>query len=291
VSLPDLAALEVVAEGLQRPEGICVAAGGALWLSSETGLLTRLGPAGERTDIGSGGVAPNGLALDHHERVLVADYGDGAGLLRFDPRIEAIDLRITVVDGLPVRRANHPAVDRAGLVWCTCSTLLEDDLAAVTEGVADGYIFVVDDEGSSRVVADGLRFANGLAFSPDGDWLYVAESGARQVSRARVSQDALGAFERFGPDLGAVPDGVAVDSTGAVWVTLVFQRNAVVRIEPSGEVTTVVEDVSGTVLRTPTNIAFGSDQTRSLYITSADSGRVLRMATDRVGVVLPPAPR
>jgi gluconolactonase len=282
--------LALVADGLHRPEGICFSPDGSLWVSDERALVARVDESGRAHPVGEGGVAPNGLAVDHQGRILVADYGEDAGLVRVDPVSGRVDLRVNEVEGRPVRRANHPAVDDAGRIWCTCSTLLDDDLTAVQEGVTDGYVFVVDGTGAAHVVADGLAFANGLAFSPDGRWLYVAESGAERIRRAPVRGSSLGAFEQVGPSLGAVPDGVAVDSAGSVWVTLVFQRNAVVVIDPDGAMRTAVEDEGGLTLRTPTNIAFGGPDRADLYITSADTGRVLRMPTRSSGTRLPPPP-
>jgi gluconolactonase len=281
--MTDASALRVIAGGLHRPEGVCVAPDGTVYVSDQLALIARIEPDGSSTPIGQGGVEPNGLAVDDRGRVVVADYGDSAGLVRVDLHTGTVDLHIAEVDGRVIRRANHPAIDARGRIWCTCSTMADDPFAAVLDGTADGFLFVVDaDGGSARIVADGFCFANGLTFSRDGNWLYVAESGARRVSRAVVNAGnaTVGTFEPYGQPLGGLPDGVIVDGVGRVWVSLVFERHAVVRIAEDESLTTIVEDLEGTILRNPTNLAFGRPDASELLIVSADQGQLFGLSLD-----------
>jgi gluconolactonase len=263
----------VLASGLRRPEGVCVDGLGGVWVSDQGGLLCAVGPDGSVVRHGSGGVEPNGLAVDAAGRIVVADYG-GGGVLRYDPASGATALLVDAsvgVEGVPVLRANHPAIDADGRIWCTNSTNVRDDVDAVLRGCDDGFVFVLDGSGGSgsgaRIAAEGLAFPTGLALSRDGRWLYVALSASHCVARAPVlaGGDALGPFQQFGPDLGAVPDGVAVDLDGSVWVTLVFQRQALLVLAPDGSPTTVAEGFAGN----PTNVALTPTD---VYVTSADAG-------------------
>jgi arylesterase/paraoxonase len=74
------------------------------------------------------------------------------------------------------------------------------------------------DGGQSRVVASGLRFAAGMAISPDGQWLYVGEAQGEQmrVYRREVPTGDL-VLQRIVP-LGTSPDNLNVDADGVVWV-------------------------------------------------------------------------
>lgn len=286
----DLAAVETFITGVRRPEGVAVAADGTVWCGDAGGLVACRRPGGDVVRVGRSGVEPNGITLDHDGRLLVADYGDCAGLLRFDPVTEAVDLRVREVDGRPVRRANHAAIDPTGRIWCTSSTAGDDDVRAVLDGHDDGFLFTADADGTgARIVSTGLHFPNGLAFGADGSALYVAESGTRRLSRLAVDGGLVVDVAPFGPDLGGVPDGVAVDADRNVWVTLVFQRKAVVVLSPDGrDVTTVLEDPDGSVLGNPTNLAFGNDGW--LYLASPERDEVLRVPCAVEGVALPPQP-
>ncbi|GJL93500.1 MAG: hypothetical protein DHS20C04_31590 [Hyphococcus sp.] len=119
-----------------------------------------------------------------------------------------------------------------------------------------GDIFYVDGA-VWRVAAEGLRFANGLALSPDGSKLYAAET----------SGNALKVFDRDAASgaltldktvrLKASPDNINVDPAGAVWIgalpkplatpRLLRDVNAiapseVIRLDPDGAVTTIYRD-------------------------------------------------
>ena len=93
------------------------------------------------------------------------------------------------------------------------------------------------------MVATDLGGANELRFSPDGQWLYVAETGADHMTRFRVQVDVtLTDREVYGPQrLGGGPDGFAFDAHGNLWTTLIGQ-DRLVAITPEGDVVTIWED-------------------------------------------------
>lgn len=69
-----------------------------------------------------------------------------------------------------------------------------------------------------RVVATGLRFANGIAVSHDGMKLYVAETLGRDILTYRRQPGSGGlSFESTFP-LTAAPDNIDVDGAGDLWV-------------------------------------------------------------------------
>lgn len=74
------------------------------------------------------------------------------------------------------------------------------------------------DGNSWRVAADNLRFANGVAVSPDGERLYVAETAgsALRIYDRDPETGILTLAETV--RLSAAPDNVTVDEAGAVWI-------------------------------------------------------------------------
>jgi sugar lactone lactonase YvrE len=93
-----------------------------------------------------------------------------------------------------------------------------------------GRILLVGEDGSARTVAEGLSFPNGIAVS--GDLLVVGESDGDCLSSYAIARDgSLGSHKRFG-HFGE-PDGVAIDSENAVWVSL-FKEDAFIRVDLEG---------------------------------------------------------
>lgn len=272
---------------LERPEGICVDSSGTLWAADRKTMLARIAMDGSVVRYGEGGAIPNGLAVDHQGRILIAEYEHGT-LRRFDPMTETIAVILSEVGGRKISRANYPAIDAEGRIWCTSSTGMRDDLAALRAQTDDGFVFILEADGSSRIVADGLHFANGLAFSKDLKWLYIVESSTKRIVRAPVLPGGqLGSIEKFGPELEATPDGIGFDEDENLWVTLLIEKSALVILDRSACVHTVVEDPVGTVLGRPTNVSFGGPDVCDLYVGSLDRDAVLYTRVEIPGVPLP----
>jgi sugar lactone lactonase YvrE len=98
---------------------------------------------------------------------------------------------------------------------------------------AVGRIILVMPDGSARVVAEGLRFPNGIAVSADHTRLVVAEMDGACLADYDI--DADGAL-RLNGRLGQMnaPDGICLDRDGAVWVAS-FTEDAFIRIGRDGE--------------------------------------------------------
>lgn len=116
----------------------------------------------------------------------------------------------------------------------------------------------------------GLAISNGLAFSPDGAWLYHADSPRRQVWRYPydlqngqpgpgepwIDLDTLG--------LPGVPDGAAVDSAGRYWCAL-YGGAQVACFDACGHHLFSID----LPCPHPTMLAFGGAELRTLYVTTA----------------------
>jgi len=132
---------------------------------------------------------------------------------------------------LPLRTPNDLVVDAAGGVY-------------VTDSVRHtGHVFYRAPDGRQRVVATGLDYPNGLALSADERCLYVAESYQNRVLQiglagpgATVGSPAV--FARLpvhasGRAVDNLPDGMAFDATGRLWVAH-YGMGAVQVLSPTG---------------------------------------------------------
>jgi sugar lactone lactonase YvrE len=90
--------------------------------------------------------------------------------------------------------------------------------------------------GTCHVAADDVITPNGMAITQDGSRFIVAESRANRLTAFVVGADGtLGNRELFA-DLGEMPDGICLDTLGAVWVALP-RAHVVLRVLASGEIT------------------------------------------------------
>jgi gluconolactonase len=101
---------------------------------------------------------------------------------------------------------------------------------------------------------------NGIALSPEGKALYVANSDERNVSAWDLDRTGMASNERVViPKLPGGPDGMKVDIKGNLYVT----ARGVQIYSPAGIHLGSIE-VPGGVAR---NCAFGGKDFRTLYIT------------------------
>ena len=101
---------------------------------------------------------------------------------------------------------------------------------------APGLIALVTPDGAVRPVADGVAFPNGVAITPDGGALILAESYGSCLTAWDIAADGGLSCRRVWADLGdGVPDGICVDADGAVWYADVPNR-CCVRVREGGEV-------------------------------------------------------
>ena len=128
-----------------------------------------------------------------------------------------------------------------------------------------GLIVRVDaSDGTFEVVAGDLEFPNGMALTPDGTTLIVAESTGRRLTAFDVADDGmLGGRRVFADGLDGPPDGICLDDDGGVWggMTLAHQFE---RIVEGGEVTDRI-DIGE---RTAIACALGGPEGRTLFLVT-----------------------
>ncbi|ACQ78496.1 Gluconolactonase [Beutenbergia cavernae DSM 12333] len=234
----------------------------------------------------------NGHTLDGEGRLLAASHGERAIVRR-----ELDGAWAVVVDRHDGRRFNSPndlVVAADGAVWFTDPRYGIDKPEEGYGGEVemDGcHVYRVAPDGHVRVVARAQPGPNGLAFSPAGDVLYLADSEAGHVlafpvtTASAVARDPrdgephLGAPTTFALIAPGAPDGVRVDSDGRLWVSSGSGVQVYVPGTPGGP-----GERLGTIrVPEPTaNLAFGGPG-RSVLAITATSG-LYRVATTVRGV-------
>jgi sugar lactone lactonase YvrE len=106
------------------------------------------------------------------------------------------------------------------------------DLPPPADRGAVGRIILVTPDGETRIVADGLRFPNGIAVSADHSRLVVAEMDGECLADFEIEADGSLSFRRrFGSMKD--PDGICLDGNEAVWVAF-FNEDSFILIDREG---------------------------------------------------------
>ena len=133
---------------------------------------------------------------------------------------------------------------------------------------APGSVALVTPDGTVRAVADDLAFPNGMAITDDGATLIVAESHANRLTAYDIGQDGCLASRRTWADTGDDhPDGICIDTEGAVWYADVGNRHCV-RVREGGDVLDTVELDRGAFACTLSR----GDQPPQLYVAAQQWG-------------------
>jgi gluconolactonase len=220
------------------------------------------------------GTLPNGLAFARNGDLLIANFGtDALELMSRDGRSRTL---YDSIDGKRLGKVNFVLRDSKDRIWITVSTKTNPWSEAVSKDKADGYVALIDEQGL-RIVADGFVFTNEIRLDAKEEWLYVAETCARRVTRLRVMPNGeLRNREIYGPDPlgpGAI-DGIAFDSYGNLWATLIF-ADRLIAITPDGQVLTLLDD--------------GDPQTTAAFDRELASGKPVSFSTmaDAGGKIAP----
>src|SRR6476661_10127210 len=200
---------------------------GRLWFVDcmERTLLS-LSPSGERerhatfeddTPCGTG-ILPDGrLVVLTMQRKRLMTYADGKLSLYAD--LSAI--AAGAIDDMIIDGQGRAYVGDLGF-----------DMPPPPDRGAPGRIILVLPDGAARVVAEGLRFPNGIAVSADNRRLVVAEMDGACLADYDIDTDG---GLRLRGRLGRMndPDGICLDRDGAVWVAS-FTEDAFIRVARDG---------------------------------------------------------
>ena len=190
---------------------------------------------------------------------IVAAFESGFAL--FHPESGRLDWLARPDHGAKNLRFNDGRVDRQGRFWS--GSMVEG------KGEATGKLYCLRGM-TPEVRLTHIAISNSICFSPDGRYLYFADTPKREILRYDIEPNTgcIGnrrVFARTPP--GAFPDGSNVDAEGCVW-NAHWGAGRVVRYALDGSVDLEI-DVPATQ---PTCIAFGGPNLEMLYVTSAREG-------------------
>lgn len=296
--------IRCLAEHLAFPESPIICSDGSVTLSEmAAGRLTRVRPDGATELVAQVGGGPNGVGRLPDGRLVVCQNGgstfgigwwpydfDGCAQL-FRPIGAAADpltpqLQLVEADGsvrtlavefesrggswTPLVRPSDLCVDAEGGFYLTDGGTTRGRSRSMTGllyGTADGRL---------TEIVYPLEMPNGVALSPDGSRVYVAETRTRRIWEFELSAPGriaggrgLATVPSGGPlNIGGA-DGLCVARDGTILVAT-LGAGGVTAFSPSGEL------LGALSLDDPmtTNVALG-DGDHTLYLTLASSGRLM----------------
>ncbi|MCV7068399.1 SMP-30/gluconolactonase/LRE family protein [Mycolicibacterium farcinogenes] len=224
---------------------------GLLWFSDMLGeAVHTVNLFGSMTTLHVPGHSPSGLGFRPDGTLLIVST-QRRQVLRYDG--DSIELLADLSDLVPAALGDT-VVDEAGRAYVG------------SQARTNGTIVRIDPDGTAVVAAEHLDFPNGMAITPDGSTLIVAESTARRLSAFTIRPDGSLTDRRVFIDrLDGPPDGIAIDAEGGVWVALTLAHEFQ-RIAPDGSAVTDRIDADG---RTAIACALGGIEGRTLFLVTA----------------------
>jgi sugar lactone lactonase YvrE len=210
------------------PEDVAVDREGRVYAGVEDGRIVRFADDGTAPEtFANTGGRPAGLRFDAAGTLFVADCS--RGLLSVDPAGQ-VRVLATEAGGVAIRFADDLDVARDGTVYfsdaSTKYTLHEFVLDTLEHG-PNGRLLAWDPRtGATRVLLDGLYFANGVALAPDESFVLVCETNSYRVRRLWLAGPRAGESETFVENLPGFPDGILWNGRDTYWLALTAPRSA-----------------------------------------------------------------
>lgn len=247
-------------------EGPVFDAAGNLYITDiPFGRIFRIDPQGQWEQIAQWDGEPNGMKFLSSTELLVTDYMNG---------LMVVDIHSGQVRPYLSRRNSERFKGVNDLTFDSAGNLYFTDQGQTGLHDPTGRVYRLRPDGRLDLLLFNVPSPNGVVLSPDEKFLFVAVTRGNCVWRMPLLADGSVAkvgqfFTSYGP---SGPDGLAMDESGRLLVAnpgLAYVWVLNQRAEP-------VTVLRGTPGHSLTNIAFGGDTLRELYVTDSSTGSVLR---------------
>ncbi|HTO51923.1 MAG TPA: SMP-30/gluconolactonase/LRE family protein [Myxococcota bacterium] len=260
-------------------EGLCFPEGprwhdGRFWFSDmHAKRVLRTGMDGRVETVVEVPERPSGLGWTPDGRLLIVSMQDRS-LLRLDPTGLT---RVADLSHIAGFHTNDMVVDARGRAYIgNFGYDLIGGAAPVPTSMAR-----VDPDGSAHVAARDLLFPNGTVITPDDRTLIVGESFASRLTAFDKAPDGTLSKRRVFAQLegGALPDGIALDAEGAVWVASPTTGECL-RVHEGGRVS---RRIRGSSLAYA--CALGGPDRRTLFICTSETHQPEECVEKRSGKI------
>ncbi|HSP87193.1 MAG TPA: SMP-30/gluconolactonase/LRE family protein [Ignavibacteriaceae bacterium] len=207
----------------------------------------------------------NGIRFNSKGEMLIADYTNH-NILKVDMKSKEISVF-----------AHEPGMNQPNDIAISSN----DILFASDPNWKDstGNIWRIDKDGKVTLLESDMGTTNGIEVSPDNRTLYVNESVQRNIWAYDLSAEGnisnkrlLINFDDFGLD------GMRCDVEGNIYVTR-YGKGTVIKLSPKGK---ILKEINLTGKK-PSNVTFGGEDRKTIYVTLADVGNLEIFKVDAPG--------
>lgn len=241
-----LAGLQRLSLGSEHGPEHVLARDGWLYVAVDSGAILRLRPDGSSREVvvRTGG-RPLGFTFTPDGALLIADplAGRHGGLWRHRPGAAQPELLTDEVDGTPIAYADAVIVGGDGRYYFTDASrrfgarawggTFAASVLDLIEQRCTGRVLVHDPVSrQTAVVMNDLCFANGIELAPDGQKIYVVETGRYRIwelplqARGLTARRPAAGARVLIDGLPGYPDNLTRGEDGRYWVGLVKPRSA-----------------------------------------------------------------
>jgi len=262
--------VETIATGFPGAEGPVWSRQGYLLFSDfTTNIIHRYDPAKGVSVFRRDSNGANGNTFDRQGRLYTCEYRSRRVTRTLKSgKIEVLAERW---EGKRLNAPNDIIVRRDGHVFFTDPLFTPLDSREL-----DFYgVYHIAPNGKLGLIAKPKGRPNGIALSPDGKLLYVANTDERNIRVYDLDKNGAASNERMLiADLGAGPDGMRVDAKGNLYIT----GRGIAVYSPQGQVLGRIA-----VPENPRNCAFGDADFKTLYLTGQTT--LFRVRLDTPGAI------
>ncbi len=292
-----VSAVEPFGHGVLKAEGVVVDKDNCVYGGGRNGIMYKVTPDGKVSELAKlpDGSIPNGVTMDRNGDLVYCDLGKEAVVrVTQSGKVSMIADR---VGDLHLSLPNFATYDAEGNLFVSNSSTnnISNVLNDLIMPTPNGALCVIRKNGKSEIVATGIFLANGTAIDPKEEAVYVLESTSFDCLRIAMKKDGtFGKPEVYSRGFPAIPDGMAFDADGDLYITLpgkakrpedppknkiLLPTNQILKVDKNGNWTMLIDDPNSERLDHPTNCAFGGPGLQDLYFANLEGDNFSRVHT------------
>lgn len=208
------------------PEDIAIDKSGNIYTGVKDGRIFKIMSDKKIEEFANTEGRPLGLMFDKLDNLIVGDAYKG--LLSINKEGE-ITVLATEHNGIPFKFTDDLDIAEDGTIYFSDASrkfTYEDKAEYPLESEPNGrFLSYNPNTNETELLLDSLYFANGIAISPNQDYILVNETLRYRVTKYWIKGSKKGQSEIFIENLPGFPDGILYGNDGIYWLALASPRN------------------------------------------------------------------